>query len=317
MKHVRTLAATLALAGALGGRAAALQDETPAPVQPPVPTLQQAQALQGQQKWAEAAAAFALITEAQPNNENAWFNLGYCLHMAGDLDRAHDVHLKAATFTGSAPLAFYNHACVHALRGEKTAAFAALAEARAAGFSDINQFRGDTDMAKLRDDPRFELAILEMSPRGTFNSTPLHNVAQLPATRRFDFWLGDWEFENEGETMSVSVERVFDGLGLRSTSRSLATGEAKSSATLVYRPETKKWREIFIGRQGEYVILEGGLEGKDMVLYARSADGESTAGTGRLVFTNITSRSFDTRWDASTDDGATWTPAVTMHFVRK
>jgi len=113
------------------------------------------------------------------------------------------------------------------------------------------------------------------------------------------------------------VERVFDGLGLRSTSRILAPGEARSSATLVYRPEVKKWREIFNGRQGEYGILEEGREGKDMGVYGWSADGESTDGTGQLVFTNITSTSKTNRYDASTDDGATWTPAVTMHFVRK
>jgi tetratricopeptide (TPR) repeat protein len=110
-------------------------------------------ALQGKQ-YDVAAANFRKICDADPKDGQAWQLLGYALHAAGKLDEALPIHLKAAEFPRFAGVGAYNAACVHALKGDKDAAFACLEKALAAGFDDIDQLKGDEDFAALRSDPR-------------------------------------------------------------------------------------------------------------------------------------------------------------------
>jgi hypothetical protein len=81
--------------------------------------------------------------------------LGYTLHMAGRLDEALPMHLKAAEFQEMAPVATYNVACVHSLKGDKDKAFEWLEKAVALGFGNAEQLAGDTDFDNIRNDPRF------------------------------------------------------------------------------------------------------------------------------------------------------------------
>ncbi|MEO6596273.1 MAG: tetratricopeptide repeat protein [Planctomycetota bacterium] len=105
--------------------------------------------------YAIAAAAFKKLTVANPKDGEAWHMLGYSLHLAGKLDEALPAHLKAAEFPRLAGIASYNVACVHALKSRTDDAFAWLDKAVAAGFSDVDQLRGDSDFASMRTDPRF------------------------------------------------------------------------------------------------------------------------------------------------------------------
>ncbi|MCZ6835223.1 MAG: tetratricopeptide repeat protein [Planctomycetota bacterium] len=118
--------------------------------------IQRARAQQQQEKWVEAAESYMEITEVQPDNANAWFNLGYCLHMAGELDLAINAHRKASTFEQFTGIALYNLGCAYALLDEKDEAFAALEASAKAGFDVGANMRGDSDLVNLHDDARFE-----------------------------------------------------------------------------------------------------------------------------------------------------------------
>lgn len=102
-----------------------------------------------------ATAAFKKITTADPKDGQAWQLLGYSLHVAGKLDEALPAHKKAAEFPKFAPVATYNIACVHALKGNADEAFAALEKCVAGGFNDVDQLNGDEDFKTLRNDPRY------------------------------------------------------------------------------------------------------------------------------------------------------------------
>jgi tetratricopeptide (TPR) repeat protein len=102
-----------------------------------------------------AAATFKKITAADPKDGQAWQLLGYSLHVAGKLDEALPAHTKAAEFPKFAPVATYNIACVHALKGHADEAFAWLEKCVAAGFADVDQLNGDEDFKTIRNDPRF------------------------------------------------------------------------------------------------------------------------------------------------------------------
>lgn len=117
--------------------------------------FQQGQQLLGQGKFAEAAEAFKEAVEADEENANAIFFLGYCQHMAGDLENALKTHKKAAEFEQFAPIATYNIGCANSLLGNREQAFAALNKAVELGYQDENQFNTDSDLDSLRLDNRF------------------------------------------------------------------------------------------------------------------------------------------------------------------
>jgi len=134
----------------------------PAPAQPPAPApapaadpMAAANALFAAGKYAEAAAAFEAVTKAQPKNAEAWFKLGYSLHMTGELDRAIAADTKAADFPQVRAAALYNLGCAHALKGNPDAAFAALNMSIDSGFDQLDILQADDDLKSLRGDPRY------------------------------------------------------------------------------------------------------------------------------------------------------------------
>lgn len=147
--------AALALTGALACVCLGQQEKGTGDKQ--TPTLAQAQDLLDEQRWTEAAALLEQITQAEPKNARAWFQLGHALHADGKLDQALEIHLKASRFLPVKAAALYNAACVHALQGRKGEAFKALEKARRAGAFDREGMQNDSDLESLRDDKRFVL----------------------------------------------------------------------------------------------------------------------------------------------------------------
>jgi Flp pilus assembly protein TadD len=119
------------------------------------PAWASAKSLLEAKKYAEAAVELEKITAANPDKGGGWQMLGYALHASGDLDRAMVAHKKAATFEDQRAVALYNIACVHALDGDRDAAFASLDKAIAAGFYKTKYLEEDSDLASLRSDARF------------------------------------------------------------------------------------------------------------------------------------------------------------------
>lgn len=128
-----------------------------------------------------AAANFKKLTEANPKDAQAWHMLGYSLHAAGKLDEALPIHMKAAEFKQMAPIATYNIACVHALKGKPDEAFAWLDKAVAAGFDNVDQLQGDEDFVSLRKDPRFAKVEASMKAKA---SAPQVQVFEQNIERR-------------------------------------------------------------------------------------------------------------------------------------
>ncbi|MFG0244150.1 MAG: TPR end-of-group domain-containing protein [Phycisphaerales bacterium JB054] len=143
-------------------------DAAPA-LQPATPTAQDARQLQAARQWDAAASAWASLARLDPKNGEAVFNLGYCLHMAGHIEQALEVHRRAAEFEQYRGLALYNTACAHALLGEPDAAISALEASADAGYS-LSNARSDSDLDTLHNDPRFRALLDRPAPgiRGKF-----------------------------------------------------------------------------------------------------------------------------------------------------
>jgi Flp pilus assembly protein TadD len=123
-----------------------------------------ARALFQAQKYKEAAEAFRVITQKDPKNGEAWFDLGYSLHATGQLDEAITAHAKAAEFPDYRAAALYNLGCAHALQGSADKAFEALNASVDSGFNQLQVLQDDPDLKSLREDPRYALLVARLSP---------------------------------------------------------------------------------------------------------------------------------------------------------
>ena len=85
--------------------------------------MKEARQLVMAQKWKEAAEKFLEITEAEPDNALAWFNLGLSLHYSGQVDKGIEATKKAASFEKLRAIALYNIACGYAMKKDKDEAF--------------------------------------------------------------------------------------------------------------------------------------------------------------------------------------------------
>lgn len=124
--------------------------------------MQQAQIEEQRGDWAQAAALYRSLTDADPRDAAGWYNLGRALHAGGDLDQAIPAHRRASEFRESEYRfrALYNLACATALLGRNDEALAALDAAVDAGFDSRAWVESDADLDGLRGDTRFA-AILE------------------------------------------------------------------------------------------------------------------------------------------------------------
>ncbi|HED65194.1 MAG TPA: hypothetical protein ENJ09_06515 [Planctomycetes bacterium] len=282
----------------------------PSPAQEDVPSFQEANAALQAGNFEEAAELFHERALADPNDGQAHFLYAYSLHAAGDLDAAHDAHIDAARFPRFTSTALYNHACVHALRGEHDAAFQALDEAIDAGFNNADQLENDADFAPVRGDGRFESVLLRL--RGIDPT----DLAKLPASRLFDFYVGDWSMWN-GDNVEhlLSVSSTLDGHGLTASAKDAKTGASVATSTFVYAPEQGVWRQVWVSRDGMVVTLEGGLADGAIVLEQTTQNGARETGA-RSIFSEIRPDGFRYEWQTSEDGGKTWKTVATRTFTR-
>jgi tetratricopeptide (TPR) repeat protein len=124
--------------------------------------LNNARKLQQQGKWLDAAKAYHAAAQAAPDNPGAWFGTAYCLHMAGEYEKAIKAHKKAATFEQTRGISLYNLACAYSLTKQLDEAFEALMDSHEAGFDLADSIKSDSDLDNLRDDPRFAQLLVEL-----------------------------------------------------------------------------------------------------------------------------------------------------------
>jgi transcriptional regulator GlxA family with amidase domain len=88
-----------------------------------------------------------------------WRQLGDACYASRRYSDAADAYSKAARRPDYASRAWYNAACSAGLANDRERALECLKRAFEAGFPDANQARNDADLAIVRNDPRFELAL--------------------------------------------------------------------------------------------------------------------------------------------------------------
>jgi ketosteroid isomerase-like protein len=128
----------------------------PPGVRPLTPQLQKAEDHYRAQEWAEAAAAYQQYIQESPDNPYAWHRLGSSQIYLGQHSQAIQSFEQAINIGGGVALDFYNLACAYALSGQSDKALDNLEKAANAGFTNRRQYESDSDLASLRESPRFK-----------------------------------------------------------------------------------------------------------------------------------------------------------------
>ncbi|HEX8137262.1 MAG TPA: tetratricopeptide repeat protein [Pyrinomonadaceae bacterium] len=276
--------------------------------QPSGTAAQEADALFGSQKWADAARAYEAITKSEAANGRAWYRLGVALHNLGRYAQAVEAYQKALGVNQN-PVGMYNLACSYARMGEKEKAFEWLTKALKAGFAQVALLKTDADLASLRDDARFT----ELLALGDKLTRP---CAFGPEYRQFDFWVGEWDVQNNGQKAGTNrIERILDGCVLLENWTSGLGGTGKSFN--FYDASQRRWQQTWVDSTGNVLNLYG--EYKDNALRfsgeTRAQDGARTL--HRLTFFNLGPDRVRQLWEQSTDDGKTWKAVWDGTYTRK
>ncbi len=204
-------------------------------------SIQQAQALIGQQQFDQAESKLNTITQQFPQRPAGWYFLGYAHHAQQDYDAALEAYQKANKLAnGQGQSILYNMACIYALQNKGDQAFATLDAAIAAGFNNFSHLQTDSDWTRLKTDPRFQ----NYQPKWLDDDQLF-----VEPTRVIHKWNG----ENAGDQFGWTARRVgdLDGDGVIdfvATAPTFASGAGK-----IYVYSSKSGKELFnvTGKPGD------------------------------------------------------------------
>ncbi len=276
----------------------------------PSPAMQEALAFIQAQKWNEAAKAFEAITKSEPANGQAWMQLGVARHSLGEYAKAVDAYLKVPSLE-TRPRVMYNLACSYSRLKETDKALDWLNKSVTAGFTNLNLLNTDNDLTSLRENTKFK-TIIETAERA---ATPCMFRAE---NRQFDFWIGEWNVMNpQGQQVGTnSIQRIVDGCVI--FENWIAGGGSNTGKSFnFYDPGKNKWRQVWVGNNGQPIDFEGDYKDGVMRYTSVSTGANGQKILGRMTFFNLGTDKVRQLWETSTDEGKTWTVAFDGTYVRK
>lgn len=131
----------------------------------------------------------------------------------------------------------------------------------------------------------------------------------------FDFWLGDWDCVFDGGRATNSITRDFEGKVITERFEMSIPRRWSGMSMSVHAPAQDLWRQTWVDQDGSYWHFVGSL-----------VDGDPCFGTPepvdveqlykRMVFSNISTDTFDWRWESS-PDREVWTENWAIAYSRR
>ncbi|MCU1350319.1 MAG: repeat-containing protein [Acidobacteria bacterium] len=195
----------------------------------------------------DAAGAVAIlepIVDAEPKNARALRVLGTAYIRTRAYDKALAVLGRSLEIEPDFPAALYNIGVVHALQGDRDAAFAWLQKVKATKRMDLSSMDNDADLASLRDDPRYRALL----PTAAEFASPF--VEPVKILREFDGEAANdqfgWIARNIGD---VDGDRIADFV--TSAPTKTVNGAANAGRIYVYSSRSGKLLWTADGKAGD------------------------------------------------------------------
>ena len=209
--------------------------------------------------WAAAADAYALQTEADPEDRLAWFRLAVSARQSGRYSHAQSALDTAEQLQFSPVRISLERARLSVIADDADAAVQALLSVAANGFTAVGLITTDPLLNTLTGNAAYDQLIAEMSRK----AFPCEHDAAFSA---FDFWLGEWDVHTADGSYAGSnrIERAEHGCVLIEKWRSVAGGTGMS---INYLDKTSgDWVQIWNDASGNQINIRGGITDDGMLL---------------------------------------------------
>lgn len=150
-------------------------------------------------------------------------------------------------------------------------------------------------------------------------ATPAGKPCAAPEFHQFDFWIGDWNVTTpEGKPAGTSkVAAILGGCAIQENWTSASGGKATSLS--LYDEPNRRWHQTWVDDTGGLLQLDGEFRGGAMVLIGRRASvrDRGSAVVHRIVWTVISPDRVLQHWEASKNEGRTWSTFFDGTYARK
>jgi hypothetical protein len=136
--------------------------------------------------------------------------------------------------------------------------------------------------------------------------------------RQFDFWLGSWtSYSLDGKKQGTNrLEKVMGGCAIQENWVGV-TGQFKGSSVNFYDTTRKQWHQTWIDNGGGTLRIDGGLVDGSMQLSGERTDAKGRTLIDRITWTPLEDGRVRQHWQASTDDGVTWSEVFDGYYQRQ
>ena len=250
-----------------------------------------------------------LLATAEPSTPQEWFQLGVTRHDAGDYRGAREAFEKARELQYPAPIALpLRLSRTYARLGEKEKALENLKLAVDRGYSAGEQLNAENDFLSLRDDPRWT----ELMATVRKNQHPCRNA---PEHRQFDFWLGEWDVEANGQRIArSSIQLVLDECAIFENYEGGGGYSGKSFS--VWSSGPKRWEQHYVDTAGGSRFWSGHLENGKMVM-TTEFERNGAKVLNRMTYSKEGPDRVRQLIETSLDGGKTWAPGYDGMYVRR
>jgi tetratricopeptide (TPR) repeat protein len=256
-----------------------------------------------------ALLVFILAQAQTPSTPQDWFNQGVARHDAGDYTAALAAFQKAAELKYPAPIALpMRMARTYARLGQRDKAFEQLKIATDRGFGASEQLNAQNDFLPLRDDARWKDAFAAAQK----NQHPCRNQ---PEFRQFDFWLGEWDVEQNGQRIArSSIQLILDECVVFENYEALINYSGKSLNT--WDAGEKRWEQYWSDTTGTGRFFTGNLADGKMVL-ATEFEQNGAKVINRMTYSKEGPDRVRQFIETSLDGGKTWAPGYDGMYIRR
>ena len=135
-------------------------------------------------------------------------------------------------------------------------------------------------------------------------------------SHQFDFWIGEWDVTENGRTAGAnSIQPILDGCVLQE--KWAGAGGSQGSSFNFYNPQTGKWRQFWVWRNGTTLDLEGQFQDGKMILQGESVTPKGEKRLNRITWQANSDGSVRQLWETSSDGGTNWEKAFDGLYTRK
>lgn len=217
-------------------------------------TLESADTLNTEEKFAEAVVAYRAVIEDDPSNGGAWYGLGRALQSLRRYDEALAAFDRAGELGFQPGGVLFRKGTIYLEKGEIEQAKTWLKTAAENGVPVHSLAKSFPSFDGVREDESFETFLESLTP------------CMSAEHRQFDFWIGDWDvYSPAGQKVGENtIEKILGGCVIFENWEGSTGGVGKSFNR--FDAATRTWNQHWVFNNGSEMILVGTFEDGRMIL---------------------------------------------------